>query len=252
MNDQGHTVYWRPASCQGVEDIMSWPSVCQICGRWPSHPLCSACRERFAGARLKADAVPLPPAPDIGTCDAIQTRQITCAVAVEYGFPWDRLIARFKFEGECGMASALAELMLCATGMDELAASCDVVVPIPLHPVRLAERGYNQAWELARYLCRYHPELQGKGQPAALQRHGVRANQHTLGRAQRLRNLREAFVVAPAMRSRVHGASVLLVDDVYTTGATLHAAAGALLKAGARSVSASVFARTPPPPHERA
>lgn len=166
-------------------------------------------------------------------------------VAVDYAYPWDRIVARFKFQGECGWAGTLADLLLRAPGFDEMAAVCDWVIPIPLSRDKLADRGYNQAWELARALCRRHHALRQRGLPQGLLRQGGLADQHTLARRQRLSNLRHAFSVNPAMRDRLTGSHILLVDDVSTTGATLRCAAQALLREGARTVHAAVFARTP-------
>lgn len=166
-------------------------------------------------------------------------------VAVDYAYPWDRLITRFKFQGESGWAPMLADLLLRTPGFDALASDCDWVVPIPLSIERLAERGYNQAWELARVLCRSHRALHGKGLPQGLVRNGGRPDQHTLNRRQRLRNLQSAFALGAQLRDRLSDRRVLLIDDVTTTGATLHSAAQTLMQAGARHVRAAVIAHTP-------
>ena len=170
-----------------------------------------------------------------------------CAVAVDYAYPWDRLIARFKFQGEPGWAQPFAGLMLDAPGATDLLDSADWIAPVPLTPARLAERGHHPPWELAKALARLHPR------PAladALTRLSDGPAQHRLARQERLRNLRGAFAVPLDGLQRLRDARVLLVDDVTTTGATLAAAAQALRAAGAARVDALVFARTPAP-HER-
>ncbi|MCL4771766.1 MAG: ComF family protein, partial [Burkholderiaceae bacterium] len=106
---------------------------------------------------------------------------------------------------------------------------------------RLRERGFNQALLLARILAPAKTDA-----TLLLRLHDTQA-QSNLGRAQRLRNLQGALAVDPLRAAALQGRSVLLVDDVMTTGATLQAAALALRQAGARTVSALVFARTPPP-----
>jgi ComF family protein len=168
--------------------------------------------------------------------------------AVDYAYPWDGLIARFKFRGEPGWARPMAELTLQTSGAMALLQACDLVVPIPLTTARLASRGYNQAWELVKALRAAAPgELaQNDALADALVRLGETPDQHSLSREQRLRNLQGAFAAHPLHAARLAGARVLLVDDVTTTGATLHSAAQALLLAGAQQVSALVFARTPP------
>ena len=112
-------------------------------------------------------------------------------------------------------------------------------VPVPLHPSRLAERGYNQAALLGSRLAGH---LGAQSLPLALERICDTPRQTTLDRAARTRNVADAFRARP--RSRVSGRQVLLIDDVRTTGATLAACARALREAGATRVSAAVVART--------
>jgi ComF family protein len=164
----------------------------------------------------------------------------TCCVA-DYGFPWDRLISAFKFEARTELVSMLAERLhqavLAAGGP-----AADWVLPVPLSAQRLAERGYNQAWELARRVAHL------AGLPAAadlLQRPLDHAHQASLDRTQRQKNLHRAFMVDPRRRERLQGRRVALVDDVMTTGTTVREASATLLRAGAASVQVWVLARTP-------
>jgi len=189
-------------------------------------------------------------AADTGSCGACQTRLEPhslqrCVAAVDYAYPWDSLIARFKFRNEPGWAGPLAELMLRQAPARELLRSTDLLVPVPVTPARLAERGYNQAWELVKALRRRAQLPTRAALPEGLVRVRETADQHQLPRIQRLHNLRGAFAAHPQHVHRLAQAHVLLVDDVTTTGATLHAAAQALLQAGASQVSALVLARTP-------
>jgi len=164
--------------------------------------------------------------------------------AVDYAYPWDGLIARFKFRGEPGWAGPLAAIMLRQPGVNALLHACDVMAPIPVTAARLAERGYNQSWELIKALRR---QTAGTGSLAlsdALVRIGNAPDQHPLPLEQRLRNLQGSFVTHPQHAARLQKAHVLLVDDVSTTGTTLNSAALALLQAGADRVSALVLART--------
>lgn len=170
-------------------------------------------------------------------------------VAVDYVFPWDDIIARFKFRNEPGWANSLASLLLAAPGAHELMQQCEVMVPIPLTRQRLATRGYNQAWELTKALLRQMAVPASAAPcalPDALRRIGQAPDQHTLPREQRLRNLRGAFEAHPAHLARLQDRHLLLVDDVTTTGTTLNCAAQALQLAGATRVSALAFARTLP------
>jgi ComF family protein len=165
-----------------------------------------------------------------------------CVAAVDYRYPWDGLIARFKFRQEPGWASTLAEPMWQQAQALALMTPESLWVPIPVSPGRLAERGYNQAWELCRALRRR------SGLPAlaeALVRITEAPDQHRLAPAQRLSNLKGAFAVHPAHVSSLRDAEIVLVDDVRTTGSTLENAALALRQAGCARVHALVFARTP-------
>ena len=139
--------------------------------------------------------------------------------------------------------------MLNAPGALALLEKTDLIVPVPLTAERLASRGYNQAWELVKSLRRLGTE-QGlavpHGNAQALVRTRHTPDQHSLPREQRLKNLQGAFAVHPLHAERVRNTRVLLVDDVHTTGATLHHAAQALRQAGAQEVHALVFARTLP------
>ena len=115
----------------------------------------------------------------------------------------------------------------------------DLLVPVPLHPTRLRTREFNQSLLLAEQLGRY---LKRPVSAAVLVRVLATDPQTTLTRKERLRNLRQAFAVQNA--ESFVGRRVLLIDDVYTTGATLNDCAKVLLKGGASSVSALTLART--------
>jgi ComF family protein len=179
-----------------------------------------------------------------GTClsEKRQTPLATCLAAVDYAFPWDQLIARFKFRQEPALARTLAELMLQNPRLTDLLQVCDWIIPIPVTPARLAERGYNQAWELAKALRVLSGSGCAPGWATALSRRGQAPDQHDLPAQQRLNNLNNAFHAENHGTRRLQGAHVLLIDDVSTTGTTLRTAARALLGAGAGQVSAAVFA----------
>jgi ComF family protein len=234
--------------------LRNWPSACHVCGRWPSAPLCAACVARFTRTDVPCPrcAAPLsqglctgcvtsPPAPD-------SPRR--CIAAVDYGYPWQALIAAFKFRGQAGWADPFADLMLRADGACALVQGCDLIAPVPLTAARLADRGHHAPWELAKAVARRHATATRASTPLcadALVRLSDGPPQHRLGRAERLRTLNGAFAVPAHRATTVSGRRVLLIDDVTTTGATLLAASRALHAAGAASVDALVFARTPAP-----
>ena len=227
-----------------------WPAVCQVCGRWPTQAVCEACVDRFARTRWRCGVCAVPLGQDSGLCGDCLTRPTPapldrCLAAVDYAYPWDDLIARFKFRDEPGLAGVLAERMLATPGAEDLIAGSDWLVPMPLKPQRLTSRGYNQAWKLVKAL-RARLSRAPAGLADALVRLGDAPDQHSLPREQRLRNLRGAFAAAPQRMAALRGKRVLLVDDVSTTGTTLHSAALALRQAGVVQVHGLVIARTLP------
>lgn len=220
---------------------MRLPSRCAICRQWPSDPVCETCIAHFAPPRARCSTCALPVPEGVERCGAclIEPPPLAhCLCAVDYAWPWRGLVARFKFHGQPGWDRPLSWLMRSAAGVDEVLAAADRVLPMPLSRERLAERGYNQAWLLARRLA---PD---KADASLLLRIRHTPAQHTLPRAQRLANLEGALVVDPLRAGQVRGRSLVLVDDVMTSGASLHCAARALVLAGAAQVSAIVLART--------
>jgi ComF family protein len=146
------------------------------------------------------------------------------------------IIHALKYEGRRSLARPLGELMR-HRGADVLdGAAC--VVPVPLHSSRRRERGFNQATDLARQL--------GLPVLGALARTRATSAQTGLPAAQRHRNVRDAFAVTGAGAALV-GATVVLVDDVSTTGATLEACARALKRTGVGEVRALTAARVVSP-----
>jgi predicted amidophosphoribosyltransferase len=139
---------FRPAALR----TMTWPGQCEVCRRWTRGRLCADCTPAAAASRCGGCGLRLPGTADAvrcGTCLAHPLPFSRCLCAVDYGAPWDRLILRYKYHGAVDLAPLLAERLALAVDAQGLA-EADLVVPMPLAPRRLAERGYNQAWELAR------------------------------------------------------------------------------------------------------
>jgi ComF family protein len=157
--------------------------------------------------------------------------------AFDYRFPIDRLIRRFKFSADLATGAYLGDALTRAVAA---APAPDMLLASPASSARLRERGFNPALLLARRI--------GSGLGIAIDSGIVAKIRHTppqtgLDQAARQRNLRGAF----AVRCRLDGLHVAVVDDVLTTGATLSALAGVLKDAGAARVSGWVAARTPEP-----
>lgn len=166
--------------------------------------------------------------------------------AVGYGYPWSGLVGRYKFGEQPAWAPIFAALLLQTAGvMESLAAldHADWIVPMPLSAQRLETRGFNQAWQLASALAG-QSRSPARANARLLLRVKNTPPQSQLKRAERLTNVKGAFVVDPLRSAEVNGRRVVLVDDVMTSGASLFTAAAALKQAGAAQVIAMVFART--------
>lgn len=151
-----------------------------------------------------------------------------------YAEPVSRLIQDLKYHGQLHLARMFGELL--AERLSTLAALPQRILPVPLHPGRLRERGYNQALELARPIAR---RLGLALDYRSLGRVRATAPQTELALAERARNVRKAF----AARGAFGGERVALIDDVMTSGHTAAAAARCLLQAGAAEVELWVVAR---------
>ncbi|MBL7087893.1 ComF family protein [Acidovorax sp.] len=217
------------------------PSQCAVCHAWPSQRICNACAARFAqpATRCQRCALRVPAGVAVcGTCLQNPPSFDACIAAVDYAYPWANALAQFKFRGDPGWARALATLMRSTPWMEPALETADRVLAVPLSTERLRERGFNQSALLARQLAGAKADHQ-----TLLRLHATEA-QSGLPRAERLRNLRGAFALEPARATALRGQRVVLIDDVMTTGATLHAATQALREAGVAHVTAAVLART--------
>lgn len=240
---------WR-----GVVDLVT-PSLCLSCAVpvGEAASLCATC-----WGRLQPIADPVCNA--LGTPFAYaQGEGALSAAALADPPAWDRARAAVLFEDEAGRlvhalkyrdrpeAGLLMARMMAHAGRP-LLAEADVILPVPLHWLRLWRRRFNQSAFLAQRIA----ALSGKPwrHDVLLRARRTRA-QVGLDGEERRRNVRNAFVVRPDRLAAVAGRSVLLVDDVRTTGATAEACALALRRAGAARVDLLTFALVPLPakPH---
>lgn len=190
---------------------------------------CSAPLDRDLGPDGACDAcVHHPPAWDRG------------AAAVLYEGVGRRLVLALKHGDRLDIAPLAANWMMRA-GRD-LIASSDLIVPAPMHWRRLARRRFNQAGELARAIALAGGAPHAFAPDLLIRRHAT-ATQDGKTRGERMENVSGVFAVAPAWRSSVPGGSVLLIDDVMTTGATLSECAEVCRRAGAAEVNVLVMAR---------
>ncbi len=211
---------------------------CLLCGAMSQHgSWCAACDASLPylqGAHCPVCALPTPDGAPCGRCLKKQPLFARTVAPFAYAFPLDRLVQALKFNGQLHLANGLADrLARCATHRP------DCIVPMPLHPARLAQRGHNQSLELAR---RVADRLDIPLLPNACLRVRDTPPQSELKWKEREKNMRKAF----RCTEDFSGKHVAMVDDVMTSGASLNALALALRRAGAREVSAWVIARTLP------
>ena len=211
---------------------------CMVCGEagQDGRDLCQACHAAlpWQGQACLRCALPLPIPGTCGACLQDPPPLAETHAVFDYAFPLDRLLPRLKFHRDFASGRVLAQAMVerCAHWTRP-----DALLPVPLHRGRLRRRGFDQALELARPLARAMelPLLDG-----VLKRSKSTRAQSQLDADARKRNLRDAFHVGARESLPAH---IVLVDDVMTTGATLHAAARTLLAGGVERVDAWVCAR---------
>lgn len=196
----------------------------------PGEPACALCQRPFGSGGLKQGTICAP-------CLASPPKHDGIAAGTLYNDASRRLVLAFKHGRRIALAPMLARLIAARLPKGEHEW---LMVPVPLHRMRLWSRGFNQAALLARELA--------KSSGGELLVDGLVRRKQTpvlggLGRKARARALQGAIVVDPARAARIKGAHVLLVDDVLTSGATSGACVSALKRAGAEKVVIACFAR---------
>ena len=213
------------------------PASCLLCGADSNGgALCAGC----AGDLPPLSAAQCPQCAEqtthgerCGACLKDPPAFARCSALFRYEFPVDRAIQALKYGHQLALATWFGERLA-----DTLQnGSHDRVMPLPLHPERLRERGFNQSAEIARVLAR---RLRLPLDLASLARRRATPAQAALPLRERARNVRGAFECTGDLA----GLRILLVDDVMTTGATLSATAAVLKDAGAATVINLVVART--------
>jgi len=214
------------------------PGICLACRRnlpFIAPPLCDVCGRPYAG--VVAKEVPLV----CGECRTRKRHFDHCRSALFYKDGVAQAVKAAKYRGRPVVAHALGEVVwhhFTVAPPPFPWREVDAVIPVPLHPSRQAERGFNQAQEIVTPLCQ---RLRLPLRPELLARDKNIAPQVGLNAKQRRENVRWAFAVRD--KDAVKGASLLLFDDVMTTGATLEECARVLKRAGAAHVWALTAAR---------
>lgn len=232
---------WGVAGISAVaRRVREWlyPPTCVLCGGAgaPGRDLCRGCSADlpWIGAACEVCALPLPLGGVCGRCQHRPPPFDEAVAALAYRPPVDWLVKRFKFDGRLACGVVMGELLADAVSASD-ARVPEALIPVPLHPARLRERGFDQARELSRVLSR-RLSLPVAGD--CLSRTRATSAQAGLDAAGRRGNLRGAFRARKPPPS-----SVALVDDVLTTGSTVAECARALKRAGCERVSVWVPAR---------
>ena len=223
-----------PRSCAACERVMEAGDRGLVCGlcwsrvRTLPHPQCARCghpRRRPSCAWCEQ----LPP--------YVRAARSVCWATTGAG---GDIVHALKYEGWHAAADAMAERMARLAWPEDVVAERAALVPVPLAPARMRERGFNQSELLARGLAsRWSCPVWAD----CLERVRTTESQTRLTSADRLRNVSGAFRAVGGALSRLRGRHVVLVDDVVTTAATLNACAEALFDGGARIISYITFAR---------
>ena len=222
-----------PSGCVGCDTPLEPGGyLCADCAELPARtapPFCAVCSRPFAD-----DGTPARPEGD-GPCADCRARRFAFDCAVHFcrhdGLARD-LLLRFKYGGEHYLRRPLGAWLMETLRSDERLRRrpTDALVPVPLHRRRERERGFNQA----EALCQRVGRETGLPVWRALRRVRATPTQTRRSESERRTNVHGAF--SPAPRRPVAGAHLLLVDDVYTTGSTVHECARVLRRAGAASV----------------
>jgi ComF family protein len=235
----------------GLLDLL-YPPCCLVCGARPAEPLCAACIveiQPFQPPFCDRCGAPVPAGHPVCPACAVSNPPFAWSQAMgQYAGPLQKAIHRLKYEGRTALARPLGVLLarsldrppspLLSSGLPGETPGFDCVVPVPLHPARFRERGYNQAERLARVVAQERGwQLETRG----LLRIRRTRTQTDLGPEERAANVRGAFAAREPLA--FDNQRVLLIDDVLTTGSTMRECARVVQEAGAVRVCLVALAR---------
>jgi ComF family protein len=234
LNDLSSVIF--PPQCLGCADTLSsfdGKMLCRKCEgevHFIEGALCSICGTNFsyspAGSHLCGDC--LEKTPYFFRARAVFSYETIILEAIH----------RFKYKRDLSTGETLASFMADFSFPDINLADYSLIVPVPLHVKRLRERGFNQSLILARAIGK---ERRIPVNFSLLKRHKFTSTQTASHKKERQQNIRGAFEVTD--KEKIAGQNIILVDDVYTTGATVNECAKTLIKAKARKIAVLTLAR---------
>lgn len=222
-----------------TETLLQWifpmETYCLCCGKYinssRSYCICDHCIKHITWGHIEIDL--LEEAKHLGRLSSLDSAR----ACIKYGLYERRLIFDLKYDGLTYVSRAIAEIMHDRIITDPQASAqmskADFIVPVPMYKEKEKQRGFNQAEKMARHLSR---RLRIKEFPDALIRTKATAAQRSITGKERYTNLEGAFSTNPLYADKIISKTIILVDDVYTSGATAHHCAAALKEAGASQV----------------
>ncbi|MEX0828947.1 MAG: ComF family protein [Nitrospirales bacterium] len=230
-----HVIF--PSQCASCKTPL-WddpvPFVCRAC--WETVvPISGPCCPHCGGPFASPVALQHSPTHECGACRTKPPAFTKTWSLFPYQSPLKEAVILFKYHGKRSLTKSFLQAMIPAL---PIFPTIDILMPVPLHPQRLQEREYNQSLLLAHGLSQH---LQIPLHLSCLLRVRATVPQTSLSKKERLTNLHRAFAIDDI--ARVKGQRILLIDDVFTTGTTLHECAKTLRKAGSGAVYGLTLAR---------
>jgi ComF family protein len=234
LNDVSDIIF--PPRCLGCAEILHphrrqlFCSVCMEEIKFITGNLCPVCGTTFSDSPATSHLC--------GNCMENKTYFSCARAVVSYETIILNTIHQFKYGNNISIGARLASFMADFSFPDVDFTGYSLIIPVPLHIKRLRQRGFNQSLILARALAK---KWQIPVNFSQLKRHRFTLTQTGLNKAERKKNIKGAFEVSD--KKNIAGKNVILVDDVYTTGATINECARILTKADAKKVTALTLAR---------
>jgi ComF family protein len=226
------------------------PTLCMVCEQAQAKIVCDPCRDRIAynrqqfGPSCLICALPIRPHQSLCfQCERAKPAFDRVIYLDLYREPLRHPLHLLKYQKRLACATGFAHLWNEFHQHTLKTCDADVLIPVPLSPTKLSARGFNQAWEIAR---RFNLPKSVRRIPTLMVCHATHTAQASLNHAERTILMQDRFELKRDAAPMIRDQHILIVDDVMTTGSTIHSLAAALKQSGAKQVSAWTILRTPP------